>query len=137
MLAPLAALVGFEAERVASRAKSTAVTYGLMAAFGLVGIGFLVGAGYIALAAATSPLVASLIMGGVFILLALAVYLGIQIGEDRRKREAVERKHSNDTSAFVTTAALTALPALAKSPMMLRFGIPAAIVAFLLMRDRD
>lgn len=137
LLASLAALLGFEAESMANRAKSLVVSYAIIALLAATGLGFLLAAGYIALAAATSPLAASLILAGVFILLALLVYLGARAGEARRKREAEKRRHSGETSAFLTTAALTALPMLGKSPILLRLGVPAALVAFLLMRDKD
>lgn len=137
LLMPLASLLGFEAEGLTHRAKSLAMTYAVIALFGLIGFGFLLVAGFIALAQMFGVLVASLIMAGIFLLLALAVYLGAQIGEGRRRREAAERRHSSETGAFLTTAALTALPMVAKSPLLLRLGIPAAVVAFLLMRDKD
>lgn len=134
---PLAALLGFEVEGLAHRAKSLAMTYAVIAILGLIGFCFLVIAGYIALAQAVGMLVASLILAGVFLALALAVYIGAQIGENRRQRLASQRRHSSETGAFLTTAALTALPVVAKSPLLLRFGIPAALVAFLLFRDKD
>lgn len=137
LLMPLAALLGFEAEGLAHRAKSLAVTYAVIALLGLIGLGFLVVAGFIALAQTVGVLLASLIMAGIFLALALAVYLGVQIGENRRRRAAAQRKHSSETGAFLTTAALTALPMVAKSPLLLRLGVPAAIAAFVLLRDKD
>lgn len=137
LLMPLAALLGFEVEGMAHRAKSLALTYAAIAIFAVIGIGFLVIAGLIALAQAVGMLVASLIMAGVFLALALAVYLGAKIGENNRRRQIAARRHSGETGAFLTSAALTALPLVTKSPLLLRLGIPAAIVALLVMRDKD
>lgn len=137
LLMPLAALLGFEVEGMAHRAKSLALTYAAIAIFAVIGIGFLVIAGFIALAQAVGMLVASLIMAGVFLALALAVYLGAKIGENKRRRQIAARRHSGETGAFLTSAALTALPLVTKSPLLLRLGIPAAIVALLVMRDKD
>src|SRR5690606_13543199 len=137
LLASLAALLGFEAESMANRAKSLVVSYAIIALLAILGVGFLIGAGYIALADVTGPLAASLIMAGTFIVLALIVYGVARAGEARRKREAEKRRRSSETGAFLTTAALTALPALARSPILLKFGIPAALVALLVMRDKD
>jgi len=135
-LMPLAALLGFEVEAITDRVKRTILLNGLMALFGLVGAIFLLVAAYVALADWLSPLYAALIIAGVFLLAALSVYVSNQIAAGRAKREALTKKRSNETSAFVTTAALTALPALLKSPMVRRFGLPAAaLAAFLLVRN--
>jgi hypothetical protein len=67
--------------------------------------------------------------------LALAVYLGTRVGEGRRRREVAEKRRSTETSAFVTTAALTALPVMLKSPLARTLMLPAAaIAAYLLVR---
>ena len=135
-LMPLAALLGFEVEAITDRVKRTILLNGLMALFGLVGAIFLLVAAYLALADWLGPLYAALIIAGVFLLAALSVYVSNQIAAGRAKREALTKKRSNETSAFVTTAALTALPALLKSPMVRRFGLPAAaLAAFLLVRN--
>ena len=135
-LMPLAALLGFEVEAITDRVKRTILLNGLMALFGLVGAIFLLVAAYVALADWLSPLYGALIIAGVFLLAALSVYVSNQIAAGRAKREALTKKRSNETSAFVTTAALTALPALLKSPMVRRFGLPAAaLAAFLLVRN--
>jgi len=135
-LMPLAALLGFEVEAITDRVKRTILLNGLMALFGLVGAIFLLVAAYLALADWLSPLYGALIIAGVFLLAALSVYVSNQIAAGRAKREALTKKRSNETSAFVTTAALTALPALLKSPMVRRFGLPAAaLAAFLLVRN--
>lgn len=138
LLAALGALMGVEVEAVTGRIKAGLLINGAIAVLALVGVGFLIAAGYIALAGALGGLYAALIMGGAFLILALAVYLGAQIGAGRRRQEEMERRRSGETGAFVTTAALTALPVLAKSPMVLRLGLPAAaIAAYLLFRKND
>ena len=136
LLVPLAALLGFEVEAITDRVKSLVILNAVIIVFTLCGAGFLVGAGYIALADWVGGLYAALIFGGAFLLLALSVYLGSRIGEGRRKREVATRRKSSETSAFVTTAALTALPVLLKSPLVRTLGLPAAaIAAFLLVRN--
>ncbi len=139
LIAPLAALLGFEVEDLVARAKASALTYGLIGAFLALAVGFLLAAGYMVLADAVGPVVAALIIAGVFLVLALAVYLGSLIGKGRRQREVAERRRASETGAFLTTAALTALPLLTRSPMLLRLGLPAAaIAAIALMRgDKD
>src|SRR5690606_18307888 len=106
---------------------------------GLAGLGFLLAAGFLALAEALGGIYAALIFAGGSLLLTLAVYLGARIAEGRHRREGASRRRSSDTGAFVTTAALTALPRRLRSPAIRPSGLPAAaIAAFLLLRgDRD
>lgn len=138
LIAPLAALFGLELEDVAARAKAAAILYGLMGLFLLAGVIFLTIAGYIALADLFSPLIAALILSGVFLLLALALYLGTLLSKSRQHRALVERRRSSESSAFLTTAALTALPVFLKSPMIVKLGLPAAaITAIALLRENS
>lgn len=138
LLMPLANLLGLEVEELGQRVKGLAVVYGIILIFGVIGLGFLIAAGHIALAQAMGLLPATLIMAGGFLAVALIVYIGLVISENRRKKRLAERRRSSDTGAFLTTAALTALPLLARSPMLVRLGLPAAaIAAFALLRNKD
>jgi threonine/homoserine/homoserine lactone efflux protein len=136
LLAPLAALLGIEVEAITERLRNTIIINVVMIALAVVGVSFLVVAGFLALAQLYGAIYAALILAGGFLLLALAVYLGTRIGEGRRRREAAERRRSTETGAFVTTAALTALPALLKSPLGRAIGIPAAALAAYLLLAR-
>lgn len=136
LIAPLAALFGLEVENVVARARAAAILYGLMALFLLAAAVFLTIAGYLALADLFSPIIAALIVSGVFLLLALAVYIGTLLGKGQKRREIVERRKSSESSAFLTTAALTAIPVFLRSPMVVKLGLPAAaIAAIALLRE--
>lgn len=136
LLLPLAALLGIEVEAITDRVKTTIIVNALMIVLGLAGLGFLVAAGFLALSDLVGAIYAALILAAVFLVLALAVYLGSRIGESRRRREIANKRRSSETSAFVTTAALTALPVLLKSPLLRTIALPAAaIAAFLLVRN--
>jgi NADH:ubiquinone oxidoreductase subunit 6 (subunit J) len=138
MLGPLAGLLGIEVEAITDRAKKLAIVYSVIALFLLIGCAFLIAAGFFALTIEVGPIYAALILGGGFLVLALAVFLGAQIGEGNRKRRVAERRRSSETGAFVTTAALTALPVLLRSPLIRTLGLPAAaLAAFLLVRNAD
>lgn len=138
LIAPLAALFGLELENVAARAKAAAILYGLMGLFLLTAAIFLTIAGYIALADLFSPVIAALILSGIFLLLALALYLGMLLSRGRERRAMAERRRSSESSAFLTTAALTALPVFLKSPMIVKLGLPAAaITAIALLRENN
>lgn len=135
LLVPLAALLGIEVEAITDRVKAMVIVNATMILFALIGLVFLLIAGFIALADVVGPIYCALIFGGAFLVLALAVYLGSRIGENRHRREVANKRRSSETSAFVTTAALTALPVLLKSPLVRTLGLPAAaIAAFLLVR---
>ncbi|WIY51943.1 hypothetical protein O9Z70_10670 [Devosia sp. YIM 151766] len=138
LLGPLTALFGLELKSVAARARAAAILYGLMALFLLAAAIFLVLAAYLALADLFSPIIAALILSGAFLLLTLAIYAGTLIGRGRHRQEVAEQRRASESGAFVTTAALTALPMLLRSPAIIRFGLPAAaVVAFALLRDRS
>lgn len=135
LLLPLAALLGIEVEAITDRVKTTIIVNAVMIVFGLAGLSFLVAAGFVALSDIVGTIYAALIFAAAFLLLALAAYLGSRVGETRRRREIANKRHSSETSAFVTTAALTALPVLLKSPLLRTIALPAAaIAAFMLVR---
>ncbi|SEQ08020.1 hypothetical protein SAMN05428969_1865 [Devosia sp. YR412] len=135
LLVPLAALLGIEFDSITERVRNAVILNAVMALFGLLGLVFLLVAGFLAVAEQLGGIYAALIFGGGFLLLTLAVYLGSLIGKGRRRHEVAEKRRSSETSAFVTTAAITALPVLLKSPLVLKLGLPAAaIAAFLLTR---
>lgn len=135
LLAPLAALLGIEVEAITERVRNTIIVNAVMIGLALVGVSFLVAAGFFALADLYGVIYAALIFAAAFLLLALAVFLGTRIGESRRRRELAEKRRSSETGAFVTTAALTALPMLLKSPALRTLSLPAAaIAAYLLIR---
>ena len=128
-MTPLASLVGTEVEHITSRIKRTVIVNTTIAILGATAVVFLIAAGFMALAAEVGGIYAALICAGAFVLLALIVYLGAMIIEARRKRVIARRRRSSDTSAFLTTATLTALPVLLRSPLVRTLGLPAAAIA--------
>lgn len=131
VLIPLASLLGIEVKSLAARARTLAIVYGLVAAFASMGIGFALAALFMVIAAELGPLWAALALSGGFLLLALVLYLGIRIGDGRRRRHAVAKRRSSEAGAFVTTAAISALPVLLRSPLIVKLGVPAAALAAL------
>lgn len=132
-LLPLASLLGLEVDQVTGRIKRAVIANTIIIVLGLLGAGFLVAAGYIALAQQLGSLYAALIFAGAFLLLALAVYAGTRIGEGRRKRELLQKRRSSEAGAFMTTAAMAALPMLLRSPLLRTLGLPAAAIAAYLL----
>nr|WP_295887213.1 hypothetical protein [uncultured Devosia sp.] len=138
LLVPLAALLGIEVESITARIRNTIIVNVVMLGLALIGAVFLLVAGFLALADLYGAIYAALIMAGVFLVLALAVYLGTRIGENRHRRQVADKRKSTETSAFVTTAALTALPVVLRSPMGRAIALPAAaLAAYLLVRKSN
>ncbi|MBJ6987579.1 hypothetical protein [Devosia sp. MC521] len=138
LIAPLAALLGLEVENIADKAKAAAIVYGLLGLFSTIAIVFLLVAAYLALADLFSPLMAALLLAGLFVLLAVALLLGAQIGKNQQKRKVAQRRRSSETGAFITTAALTAVPMILRAPMAAKLALPAAIIGTLaLLRNRE
>lgn len=135
LLVPLAGLLGIEIESITERVRNAVILNALIILFGLIGVVFLLVAGFLALAGTVGAVYAALIFGGSALLLALAVYLGSLIGRSRQRHEQVEKRRSSETGALLSTAAITALPILLRSSLVRRFGLPAAaLAAFLLVR---
>jgi arginine exporter protein ArgO len=140
LLVPIAALLGFEVEEITDRLKALAIANAVIALFGLLTLVFLLVAGFLALAAQLGPIYAALIFAGVFFVITAGIVIGMQVSENARKRRLAEKRRSSETGAFVTTAALTALPILLKSPLIRNVGLPLAAVvaaAMLIGKSRD
>jgi hypothetical protein len=130
LLVPLAALLGIEVEEITDRIKALAIANAAIGLFGLLTLVFLLVAGFLWLSTEVGGIYASLIFAGIFLVIMLGTMLGLNIAENNRKRRVAEKRRSSETSAFVTTAALTALPVLLKSPLVRNVGLPlAAVVA--------
>ena len=132
-LVPLAALLGLELDTMKERFKRTFAGNAIMIVFALIGGVFLLVAGYLGLSVAIGAIYAALVFAAAFLLAALLVHLSLQAQAARERREAAEKRRSGEAGAFVTTAALTALPVLLRSPMLRNFGLPAAAIAAVLL----
>lgn len=140
LLLSLASLLGIEVQSLVARARVLAIIYGLAAAFVATGLGFGLAALFMVVADQLGPLGAALAMAGGFILMALVLLVGVRIGDGRRRRRAVARRRSSEAGAFVTTAAISALPMLLRSPLIVKLGVPAAALAtlaYLTSRDDE
>lgn len=139
LLLPLAALLGLEVESITERVRTAVMLNTVMALFGLIGFVFLLIAAHLALTALVGALYSALILATAFLVLALIVWLGNRAAQARHRRDAAEKRRSSETSAFVTTAAITALPAVLRSPMLRVVGVPAAAAAaaYFLMRGKN
>lgn len=133
MLASLiTAFVSGEAMDIARRARTTLIVYVLVAILALTGIGFLVGAGYIAAAQRYGSLEAAIGFGLGFLAAAIIILVARSIVSSARRRR--EKRRSIDLATIIGAAAVTALPVLLRS----KGGIAApliAAVAYMIYRE--
>ncbi len=138
LLAPLASLLGIETGALIERYRRQALVWATVAGFLAIGGTFLLVAANAALSLSFGPVVAPLMLGGAAIFLALAVYLITRIQAGATARVEANRHRSAETTALVTSAAITAMPLLAKSPLFRKVGLPlgsALAAAYLLSRS--
>jgi len=136
LLGPLAALLGIEIEAITDRVRTLMIVYAVIGALTLTGLIFLLVAAYLALAGVIGPIYSALVIAVAMLVIAGIVLLAIRMGEARRRREIAQRRRSSEAGAFATTAALTALPAVVRSPSLRLLAIPAvAAAAFVLVRN--
>ncbi|RTM02628.1 MAG: hypothetical protein EKK31_19745 [Hyphomicrobiales bacterium] len=137
MLASLiSALASGEAKAALQRARMTAVLYGLAAVLALCGVGFLIGAGYIWVAARFGPLAASLGFGIGFLVIAGLILVIHKLAASARARRRARARQA-DMTAMGIAAGLTLLPALLRSKAGLGAVVaPAlAVVAYAIYRE--
>ncbi|TPK85283.1 hypothetical protein [Mesorhizobium sp. B2-4-17] len=118
------------------RARAAAIVYALAALAALCGLGFLVGAAYIWVAARYGSQVAALDFGIGFLVIAGLVLLSHRLmAGARARREA--RRRSADMKAIGISAALAVLPALIKGKggLGVILGPAAALVAYAIYRE--
>jgi fatty acid desaturase len=133
LLVPLAALLGLEMDAVKERLKRSLFGNAVMIVLALIGTCFLLAAAFFALAAAIGLIYAALVLAAVFLVAAFAVHLSLKAGAARERRAAAEKRRSGEAGAFATTAALTALPVVLRSPALRTLAIPAAAIAAVLL----
>ncbi|HQZ11586.1 MAG TPA: phage holin family protein [Devosia sp.] len=138
LLTPLASLLGIEAGEIVERAKKNAGLWGTIAAFALIALVFLLVAAHAGLTMWVGPIWAPLIIAGVAALIALIAYVVGRVSAEAQRKKEMQRRKSAETAALVTTATVTAVPLLLKSPLLKTVGIPlgAALALWLVMSRR-
>jgi len=137
-LLPLASILGIEVDELIDRVKKNAIAWSAVALFALIGLAFILVAIGNAATLAWGPIVGPLAVALVAIVIAIAIWATMAILEGIAKRKALEKRHAQEKTALVTTAALTALPIVLQSPLMRKVGIPvggALAAAFLLSKS--
>jgi len=125
----VASVVSGEATDAMARARRAAVAYVLAGLLALCGVGFLIGAGYMALADEVGSIFAALWFAGGFFVLALIILLVQRIGARARARNMAKRR-SSDMKAVASAAALAALPTLLAGRGKVALLVLPALAAF-------
>jgi SNF family Na+-dependent transporter len=124
LLLPLASILGIEVDVLVDRLRKKAVAWSVIGLFALIGLAFLLVAAHLALSDWVGPFWSALIIAGTALFVAAVVFAVIRIIEDIASRREAQRRHSAETTALMTTAAVAALPVVMKSPLMRNIGLP-------------
>ena len=138
LLSPLASLLGIEIEEGVARLKQNGLLWGAIVLFAAVAFVFLLVAANAAITERVGPVWAPLLLAAGAAVIALAIYLVSRIIAAIQHKQEVDRRRSAETTALVTTAAVTAVPILLRSPLMKRVGLPlggAIAAAFMLSKS--
>ena len=140
LLATLASLAGLEVSSFTNRLKRDAGAWGAVAIFLAIAVVFLLVALNAWVTALLGPIAGPLVIGAVALGLALITYATVRIMAAAAERRELERRKTAERTALVTTAALTALPALLRSNLFKKMGLPLGGVlaaAFLMAQSSD
>jgi len=107
----ITALVSGETLLAVRRARRAAVVYGIATVLGLLGVIFLVVAGYVAAAERLGAITAALAFGGGFLVLAVLMLLVHRVGASFDRRRTRRRRKTEITQVAIATG-LAVLPAL-------------------------
>ena len=124
LLATLASILGIEVNELIDRLRKNAVSWSVIGLFGVIGLAFLLVALHTALVGWIGPIWAPLLIAGVSLLVALVTFVVIRVIGTISAREEAQRRRAAETTALATTAAITALPMVLKSPLMRNIGLP-------------
>jgi len=124
LLLPLASILGIEVEDLLDRFKQNAIAWMAIAFFALVGVVFALVALHTAMVDWLGPIWGPLAIAGGALVIALGIFVGIRIAAGIVAKREAQRRHSAEKTALVTTAAITAVPMLLKSPIMKQIGLP-------------
>ena len=139
VLGPLLSLLGIEAASITANAKRQAIVWGTICALGVIFVSFMLIAANSALTYAVGPVVAPLIIAVAAAVIGLAIYLVAHLQDGIAARRKAEQQKSAEMTALVTTAIITAVPLILRSPLFKEIGLPAgaALASALMMRKSD
>jgi len=131
-------VISGEAAATAARARRMVIVYLVAAVLLFTGLGFLVGAGYIATARRLGNLETSLIFAGGFVLVAIILVIVQRIVSKAQARRAAERR-KREATGLASAAALALLPTLlSKKGAIPALAVPViAAIAYAIWRENS
>jgi hypothetical protein len=105
----IATLLSGEAANSMRRARKALAAYLFAAVLAAVGLGFLIGAAYMAAARRLGPIEAALVFGGFFVFVAIVI-VGVHSYVARRQARIAAERRASDLAAVAGLAAVSALP---------------------------
>ena len=132
LLSLLGSLAGIEVETLVQRVRESAVAFAAIALFIMICVAFLLVALYTALEGWVGPIWSPLIIAGGALVIAIVLFIALQIQEGALKRRAEERRKEAESTALIAGAALNLLPELIASPAIRNVGLPILLYAGLL-----
>jgi hypothetical protein len=136
LLSLLGSLAGIEVETLVQRVRESAVAFAAIALFIMICVAFLLVALYTALEGWVGPIWSPLIIAGGALVIAIVLFIALQIQEGALKRRAEERRKEAESTALIAGAALNLLPELIASPAIRNVGLPILLYAGLLLLAR-
>lgn len=136
LLSLLGSLAGIEVETLVQRVRESAVAFAAIALFIMICVAFLLVALYTALEGWVGPIWSPLIIAGGALVIAIVLFIALQIQEGALKRRAEERRKEAESTALIAGAALNLLPELIASPAVRNVGLPILLYAGLLLLAR-
>jgi hypothetical protein len=136
ILSLLGSLVGVEVETLVQRIRGSAVAFAAIGLFVLICVAFLLVALYTALAQWVGPIWSPLIIAGGALVIAIILFIALQIQQAALKRHAQERRRDAESTALIASAAIRALPELLASPAIREVGLPVLLYAGLMLFTR-
>jgi hypothetical protein len=136
LLSLLGSLAGIEVETLVQRVRESAVAFAAIALLIMICVAFLLVALYTALEGWVGPIWSPLIIAGGALVIAIVLFIALQIQEGALKRRAEERRKEAESTALIAGAALNLLPELIASPAVRNVGLPILLYAGLLLLAR-
>ena len=141
VLTALASILGIEVNVLIDRLRKNAMAWSAVGLFAVIALASLLVAAHTALVGWIGPIWAPLLIAGAALLVALVIFAVVRIMEGIARREEAQRRRAAETTALATTAAITALPMLLKSPLVRNIGLPLggalAVLYFLSRSERS
>lgn len=137
LLTPLARLLGLEFEELKARIERNAIAYAMIAVLLVLALVFVLVGVNVALSQWLGPIAGPLVLAVICLVAAGIVLLVLNMQRAAEARKLAERRKAEERAALATSVAIAAVPALMRSGLVRKFGLPlggALAAAYLLSK---